>query len=52
MLFYYHKEYKFRCWSCIQGYQAMIQEGIHEFIENFKYFTAILALCLNSPTPK
>ena len=38
-----------------QGAEAVskdiIQEEIHQFIENFKYFTAILALCFNFPTP-
>ena len=24
----------------------MIQEGIHQFIDNFKYFIAIFALCI------
>ena len=28
----------------------MIQEESHKFIDNFKYFTAMLAKCLNSPT--
>ena len=28
----------------------MIEEEIHWFIHNFKYFTAILAQCFNSPT--
>ena len=26
MPFYYHKEYILGCWSCIQGYEGMIQE--------------------------
>ena len=28
----------------------MIQEEIHQFIDDFKYFTAILALYFNFPT--
>ena len=29
----------------------MFQEEIHSFLDNFKYFTAILVLCFNSPFP-
>ena len=39
MAFYYPKEYILGHWSCIQGYQGMIREEIHLFIDNFKYFT-------------
>ena len=29
----------------------MIQEEIHKFIDNFKYFKVMVALCFNSLTP-
>ena len=29
----------------------MIQEEINHFIDNFKYFTVLLGLCFNTPTP-
>ena len=48
--FYYHKEYILGHWSCIKLNKGMVQEEIYQFIDNLKYFTAILALCFNSPT--
>ena len=49
MLFYYRNEYVLGRWSFIQGNKGMIQEEIHKFIDNFKYFTAILAPGTHKP---